>query len=59
MKELPWRCPEHPDAKIRHEYDVEKICWNGLPGGEGIPRNHHYFCDECGRELLAPKGNPQ
>ena len=54
-KDLPSLCPNHPDAKIRHEWDREMCVWNGLPRGGGIDKNHHYYCNECGLELCSPE----
>ncbi len=45
------RCPKHPAASIRREYDLTQRIVNGTPSGEGIKSNHHYFCAECGFEL--------
>ena len=51
---LPWRCPDHPDAKIRHEWDeTTYLRCGGYPMGKPIKGNHRYFCNECGRELAA------
>lgn len=55
---LPWQCPEHPDAQIRHEWDETTLVRkDGWPlGPTRVPTSHHnYYCAECGRELAAEK----
>lgn len=51
---LPWRCPEHPDAMIRHLYDQNHCVLNGYPGGTGWQSNHRYECAKCGRQVREP-----
>lgn len=48
---LPYICPEHPMAQIRHEWDQTHYVMNGYPAGTGISSNHRYYCATCGREL--------
>ena len=50
---IPYICPDHPEAKIRHEWDQNHYVMNGYPAGTGWRTNHKYFCDECGRELCS------
>ncbi len=53
--ELPWQCPEHPDAKILHSWDTQHIVWgDGYPRG-GYSSNHKFECNECGTELRPPQ----
>lgn len=56
-KELPYVCPEHPEAQIRHEWNQTHYVMNGYPQGAGIKHGHQYFCDICRREL-APLKEP-
>jgi len=51
MPELPYVCPEHSRAQIRHSWDETHCVLNGLPAGMGIKGNHKYECAVCGREL--------
>ena len=53
--ELPWRCPEHPDAQIRQSWDSTRYVMNGYPVGTGVKSNYRYECEECGKELASPK----
>lgn len=53
QKELPWICEDHPDAQVRHLYDLTHYVMNGYPSGEGIRSNHRYECAVCQRELAA------
>ena len=48
---LPFICPDHPMAKIKHEFDESHYIMNGFTAGTGIRSNHKYYCNECGREL--------
>lgn len=56
MSTLPYLCPEHPEAQVRHEWDRTRAEVNW---GPSRPRNtisetdsnHRYFCNECDREL--------
>lgn len=53
---LPWVCPEHPEAQIRHEYTRTRseVNW-----GPNRPRHlmsqtdseHVFRCHACGRQL--------
>ena len=52
---LPWVCPEHPNAQIRHSWDQTHYVMNGYPVGTGIRSNQRYECAECGRELQPDK----
>jgi hypothetical protein len=56
MSELPYVCPEHPGAKIRHEWNQTQYTRReGWPMGEPIKSDHHYFCNICNRELAATR----
>lgn len=48
---LPWTCPQHPAAQIRHSWDQKHYVMNGYPAGSGFSSNHKYECAECGLEL--------
>lgn len=52
---LPWTCPDHPQAEIRHLWDQTHYVLNGYPAGQGIKSNHRYECAVCNRELAAEK----
>jgi hypothetical protein len=52
--ELPYICPEHPHAKVRHTWDQTHYVMSGYPAGTGTKSNHRYECAECGRELQPP-----
>ena len=55
---LPYICPDHPRAMIRHEWlrTRDEANW-----GPNRPRHlisqhdhgHRYYCHECGRALAA------
>ena len=51
---LPWVCPQHPSAQIRHTWDQTHYVMNGYPAGNGISGNHRYECAECGTQLADP-----
>ena len=56
MGKLPWRCPEHPDAKILESWDeVRYVYSDGYPRGGGR-ENYQYECNVCGQKLRAPLG---
>ena len=55
MKELPWQCPEHPEAEILHSYDESQYVMNGYRVGSVDVHNHKYECNECGRELASER----
>lgn len=51
---LPWRCPKHPNAKIKHSWDRTQFVYNdGYPRG-GFDDNHKYECGDCRTELRNP-----
>ena len=52
---LPYVCPEHPQAQIRHSWDQTHCVLNGYPAGTGWKSKHKYECTECGRELAMEK----
>lgn len=54
QSKLPWKCPYHPDSKIKESYDLTRYIYNGYPRGEGEKSNFKYECLECGLELAAP-----
>ncbi len=51
---LPWVCPKHPNAQIRHSWDEKHHVLNGEPEGRGMRFNHRYECAECMTQLAAP-----
>jgi len=51
--ELPWLCPDHPEANVRHLWDQSYCVLNGYPAGTGIQSNHRYECAVCCRELAS------
>jgi len=53
MAKLPYICPEHPDAQIRHEWDRTQYIMNNYPSGVPFDNNRQYFCNQCDRELAA------
>lgn len=52
-KSLPWICPKHPKAQVRHTWDESHYILNGYPAGVGIKSAHRYECAECGTELSS------
>lgn len=55
---LPWRCPQHPDAQIRHSWTRHQYVYgDGYPRG-GHDSDHKYECAECGLELAPPRKEP-
>lgn len=59
---LPWLCPDHPAAQIRHYWDRMRTEANWGPNRprnliSQYDHNHRYECAECGREL-ASEGKP-
>ena len=52
--DLPYQCPEHPEACVLHEWDQRHTVIAGYPAGRGCSRNHRWLCFDCGRELAAP-----
>lgn len=51
---LPWTCPDHPHAKIRHDWlRTTYVYRDGYPRG-GRDHEHKYFCNDCGLELSPP-----
>lgn len=55
MPDLPWRCPEHPDAQVRHEWNRTRETVRLTGAHWEYDHGHQYFCAACGRELAAPK----
>lgn len=51
IESLPWKCPKHPNAQIRHSWDEKRYVMNQYPVGQRIKCNHKYECAECGLEL--------
>ena len=55
MGDLPYICPQHPEALVRHEYDrIESShVLNGVERFVISQRdtNHRYSCNECGCQL--------
>jgi hypothetical protein len=56
--ELPWICPDHPTARIRHYWDQTHCVLNGLPAGTGTKSSHRYECEVCRLELAQPNSQP-
>ncbi len=50
-KQLPWVCPDHPAAQIRHEWDRTRTTVRMTGAGWDLDHKHQFFCAECGREL--------
>lgn len=48
---LPWTCPKHPQAQVRHSWAETRYAMNGYPVGRPIRTQHRYECAECGLEL--------
>lgn len=60
---LPYLCPEHPTAQVRHSWDRTRTEVNWGPHRPRIllsktDRNHKYECAKCNRELAAAKEIP-
>lgn len=53
--QLPFICPDHPNSKIRKEWDETHYVFNGYPAGLGVESNVQFFCDTCGRELASER----
>lgn len=53
-KDLPWVCPDHPKAQIRHTWDRTQYYLNQYPAGTPMDSAHRYECAECGRQLATP-----
>ena len=56
---LPWVCPDHPQAMIRHSWNRSHYVMNGYPAGTSIDSNHRYECADCGRQLAACMGHTE
>ncbi len=52
---LPYVCPDHPMAQVKHSWDQSHYIIGGYPAGLGFKTNHAYACNECGRHL---RGEP-
>jgi len=46
----PYRCKEHPDAKVRHTWD-EDYFRSGNKIGTPVIRNEKFECSVCGKRL--------
>ena len=53
MKELPYLCPDHPEAQILHEWDREITTFKLTGAQLKRDRRHQYFCNVCKRELCS------
>lgn len=53
MTELPYVCPEHPEAQIRHEWNRTRTTIRLTGAVNEYDHDHQYFCNVCGRELSA------
>ena len=51
--ELPYICPDHPEAQIRHEWDRTRTTVQLTGASWEIDKGHQYFCHKCNRELRA------
>lgn len=61
MNELPWICPDHPTAQVRHEWNRTR-CTAHLTGASweyNEPGSDQYFCEQCNRELAANEPKPK
>ena len=56
--QLPWTCPKHPQAQIRHSWNETQYVMNGYPAGQPIRGGHRYECAECGIELADEHTTP-
>jgi len=58
-KDLPYVCPDHPKAAIRHEWSRTRasIPWPPYTTLSITDHDHRYFCAECGRELAPEEGD--
>lgn len=56
-KELPYICPDHPTAQIRHEWNRTRTTVRLTNAQWETDSGHQYFCNECGRELAGEKVN--
>lgn len=56
---LPWRCHDHPDAPVRHEWNRTRATarLTGASWEYNEPNSDQYFCNECGRELAKELPN--
>ena len=52
---LPYLCPAHPEAQIRHEWDRTRMVIHLTGVTRQYDHGHQYFCATCGRELAPPK----
>ena len=57
---LPWLCPEHPAAQVRHLWDRTRSEVNWGPNWprhliSEVDHSHRYECAVCGRELAPPE----
>jgi len=49
----PYLCPDHPRARIRHEWLRTRSTARLTGASWKHDHDHQYFCSECGRELAA------
>jgi hypothetical protein len=55
---LPWVCPHHQTADIRHEWNRTVYLYGGgWPMGNPVDSGHQYFCSVCGQELTSEVKN--
>jgi len=57
--DLPYVCPDHPDALVRHEW-LRTRARSPFPPYAFLwdeDHDHRYFCSECGRELAPEEGD--
>lgn len=53
MSNLPYICPEHPEAQIRHEWNRTRTTIRLTGAVNEYDHGHQFFCNACGRELAA------
>ena len=50
---LPYICPDHPAAQVRHEWNRTRTHIHLTGAVNENDWGHQYFCNKCGRELAA------
>jgi len=55
--DLPYICPDHPEAQVRHEWNRTRTTarLTGASWEYDEPSSHQYFCATCDRELSAER----
>ena len=57
QKALPYVCPQHPEALVRHEWNRTRSTVRLTGASWESDSDHRYYCHECGVEL-APDAPP-